>query len=827
MSKKIIVISSLSFLIIGIVFSIAQNKSNAQIEQNLGSQTLVRFSEDFDSVTAPNFPSGWTVSSTGTGAGFVTTSDTPESSPNTAFTESPATTSSTSLTSPQLFIFGSDTRLNFRHRYSLENSWDGAVLEIKIGDGQFVDILDAGGQFLVGGYTTILNPSTNILQNRFAWSGGNQGLFADASVKLPPASFRQSVQFRWVLGTNDSFGVEGWRIDNITLEEVPTGLNTNEITISDNNPASPYPSEIEVSGLQGLLTGIVVNIENFSHQSPDDVDILLVSPTGRSIVLMSDAGGTNEVNNLTLTFDDKANSDLPDETSIVTGIYKTSNYEGGDVYPNPAPQTSPSTTFSSFYGDTPNGIWSLYVVDDNGNSVGTIAEGWNMSLQSSVNACFFTVDPLFASFSHLGGSSNFEITTPDGCPWTATINNSFINFDSTMSNDLSGIGSGIVNFNVEPNMAAAKTGLITISDGFTNRTFQIQQASGCPFSIAENSLSITSNGGAESVAVEAGGVCVWNASTEANWIEITSTEQTGNGTALFNILPNTTGIARSAVVSIGARNLTINQLATSSSVRFDFDGDGKSDISVYRDGVWFLQQSTAGFAATQFGLASDKITPADFDGDGKTDISVFRDGIWYVLKSTDGQFFSVQFGQTGDIPTPADFNGDGRAELGIFRDGIWFTFDLTNNQSSQTQFGIANDKPVAADYDGDGNTDFAVYRDGIWFLQQSTAGNASVQFGIATDVPVIGDYNGDSKSDIAVYRNGEWHVLTEFQNYSVSQFGISTDAPTPADYDGDGKSDLAIYRDGVWYILQSSNGQSTVSQFGLANDQPVPNAFVP
>ena len=163
-----------------------------------------------------------------------------------------------------------------------------------------------------------------------------------------------------------------------------------------------------------MLTGIVVNIENFSHQSPDDVDILLVSPTGRSIVLMSDAGGTNEVNNLTLTFDDKANSALPDETSIATGIYRTSNYEGGDVYPNPAPQTTPSTTFSSFYGDTPNGIWSLYVVDDNGNSVGTIAEGWNMSLQSSVNACFFTVDPLFASFSHFGGSSNFEITTPDG-----------------------------------------------------------------------------------------------------------------------------------------------------------------------------------------------------------------------------------------------------------------------------------------------------------------------------------------------------------------------------------------------------------------------------
>jgi hypothetical protein len=37
----------------------------------------------------------------------------------------------------------------------------------------------------------------------------------------------------------------------------------------------------------------------------------------------------------------------------------------------------------------------------------------------------------------------------------------------------------------------------------------------------------------------------------------------------------------------------------------DYDGDGKTDIAVYRDGVWYLQQSTSGFAGVTFGAASD------------------------------------------------------------------------------------------------------------------------------------------------------------------------------------------------------------------------------
>ena len=262
---------------------------------------------------------------------------------------------------------------------------------------------------------------------------------------------------------------------------------------------------------------------------------------------------------------------------------------------------------------------------------------------------------------------------------------------------------------------------------------------------------------------------------------------------------------------------------------FDFDGDGRSDISVFRpsDSVWYLNQSTNGFSATQFGLSTDKITPADFDGDGKTDIAVYRDGVWYWLNSSNGNFNAFQFGLADDIPVPADFTGDGRSELAVYRSGTWFTWNLANSQFNAMQFGIPSDKVVPADFDGDGTTDLAVYRDGIWFWLRSSDGQVgSVQFGIAEDKPTIGDYDGDGKADPAVYRSGIWYVLGSTQGFYTTQFGIATDIPTAADYDGDGETDIAVYRSGVWYWLRSSDNGFRAVQFGIAEDKPIPAAFV-
>ncbi len=260
--------------------------------------------------------------------------------------------------------------------------------------------------------------------------------------------------------------------------------------------------------------------------------------------------------------------------------------------------------------------------------------------------------------------------------------------------------------------------------------------------------------------------------------------------------------------------------------KYDFDGDGKSDVSVYRNGTWYMQESRDGFRAAQFGFASDKIVPADFDGDGKTDIATFRDGVWYWLNSSNGSFNSYQFGIASDIPVPADYTGDGRTELAVYRAGVWYTLNLVNSQFNVVQFGISTDKPVPADFDADGKIDFAVYRDGTWYLLRSTAGFTAVQFGIASDKPTVGDYDGDGKADQAVYRSGIWYVLGSTQGFYALQFGVASDIPVAADYDGDGKTDVAVFREGVWYLLRSQQGFGAL-QFGAANDKPIPAAFVP
>ena len=291
---------------------------------------------------------------------------------------------------------------------------------------------------------------------------------------------------------------------------------------------------------------------------------------------------------------------------------------------------------------------------------------------------------------------------------------------------------------------------------------------------------------------------------------------------------DTTGADR-IVLPVGT-NPSWGRMVTgfNSPPNFDFDGDGRSDISIFRpsDTTWYIDRSTAGFAATQFGLPTDTITPGDYDGDGKTDISVFRDGVWYWLKSTDQSVQILQFGLPNDVPVPAEYTGFGGYQPAVYRAGQWWILNLSNQQVSVVNFGLPGDKPVPADYDGDGVVDQAVYRSGEWHLRRSTLGYTVINFGLASDKPVVGDYDGDGRADPAVYRNGTWYLQRSLLGFSTFQYGLPTDIPTPGDYDGDSGTDPAVYRDGVWYILQSTAGPM-VRRFGISNDKPVPSTYLP
>lgn len=319
----------------------------------------------------------------------------------------------------------------------------------------------------------------------------------------------------------------------------------------------------------------------------------------------------------------------------------------------------------------------------------------------------------------------------------------------------------------------------------------------------------------------------------------------------------------------------------------DFNGDGRTDWSVVRQSsvdpnaqaTWFncfngIAQPAC-YQSIAFGLASDVWVPADYDGDGKTDIAVWRSGPagtagFYILQSSDGILRFELFGQDGDDPTvTADYTGDGRADPAVYRNGavqsdqsFYYYLASSGPYAGKIVFepwGINNgpnllgDYPAPGDYDGDGKADFMVARnDGtghyvFWLRTNGTNNVSATGFGLSGDVNnlgdtiVPGDYDGDGKTDIAVLRGVggslDWYVRKSSDPNSgplLATFGLAaSDLPVQGDYDGDGKTDAAVWRPSTsdppgsyFHVLGSTSGYAYF-RWGLCQAGPPVNCDTP
>ena len=134
---------------------------------------------------------------------------------------------------------------------------------------------------------------------------------------------------------------------------------------------------------------------------------------------------------------------------------------------------------------------------------------------------------------------------------------------------------------------------------------------------------------------------------------------------------------------------------------------------------------------------------SDFDGDGRTDLAVFRpsNGGWFVFNSGSGTTVAVPFGVSGDVPVEGDYDGDGRTDLAVFRpsNGAWYIRRSSDGVVTVANWGVATDIPVPGDYDNDRKTDMAVWRPGngvFYVLKSSTGLSSSTPWGTNGDVPV-------------------------------------------------------------------------------------------
>jgi hypothetical protein len=238
----------------------------------------------------------------------------------------------------------------------------------------------------------------------------------------------------------------------------------------------------------------------------------------------------------------------------------------------------------------------------------------------------------------------------------------------------------------------------------------------------------------------------------------------------------------------------------------DIDGDGIGDLIVWRasTGTWYWLTSSTGYSyaaagARQWGnqALGDMPLTADMDGDGRSDLVVWRasTGTWYWLSSSSGYDTgfarSVLLGDAGDRPFLGDVDGDGRADPIVWRpsNGTWYWLNSVDGfqTGSAKQWGNEGegDIPLVGDIDGDGLVDLVVWRApiGKWLWLSSSSGYDygtavnfnGLQWGSQSegDIPLLTDLDGDGRADFTVWRTstGTWYWVTSSTRYDYARAG--------------------------------------------------------
>jgi len=274
------------------------------------------------------------------------------------------------------------------------------------------------GSILVSEGTVTFSDSLSILTcsggNTVAVSGGQAQCvtsFTTEGTDVITGTYNGTVNYQ------PSTGMVSQMVNNHTVVTGNQFCNPGTITVpSTAGAATPYPSNIFVSGFSGNIGAVTVNLNNISSSDIQQTDLLLVGPTGAAIVPFAKVGDTSTITGVNITLDDTASSLIPGGSPLTTGTYKPTSITGSPtlVFPAPAPAISAAsyaatdgsaTLTSEFAGTAPNGTWALYAIDNSGSGAASIGGGWCVNISPPAVQTTITTSPAGLLVSVDGGTA--------------------------------------------------------------------------------------------------------------------------------------------------------------------------------------------------------------------------------------------------------------------------------------------------------------------------------------------------------------------------------------------------------------------------------------
>jgi hypothetical protein len=417
----------------------------------IGQRAALSAYENFDSVTVPALPSGWTTAHAGTGLGWVTSTISPDTAPNAIFTGDQPNPSTNTVTSTLIPINTALAQASFRNLYNLEDGFDTLTMQIKIGSGPFQDIIAAGGSFVSGGY------NSNI-----GWTGLSGGTTAAPAyittvVNLPAAANGQFIQLRWTVRSDQNTiapGVAGARIDTIQLSTTAQACATFGAT-TVNLSGRVTDGSVGLNGIQVALSG-TTNVTTITNSNGDYSFTGLVS------------GG-----NFTVTPTTPGLDYTPTNRVFSNLIASVAN---ADFVAIPTASISGRVT-------TPNGAAGI--------------DGITITLSGSSAAVTTTAGGGFYSFTPLTRFGNYTVTPSGGNNTFTPASLTFNNLNSAVTN------ANFVAFEIAgavptPTPAVAQRGQVLISEfrqsvngtGSSNEYVELYNNTDAPISVGGFGLAI-------------------------------------------------------------------------------------------------------------------------------------------------------------------------------------------------------------------------------------------------------------------------------------------------------------------------------------------------